>query len=317
MDTNLLKNARQKRKKIIVNCQLSIINLLLVLSSCGNKNNQYDASGVFEATEVIVSAQANGELMAFDVMEGRQVEANKQLGYIDTTQLYLKKMQLLANMKAVDSRQYNVSKQIASIQQQIVTQKAEQKRFENLVKSNAATQKQLDDINAQIAILEKQLAAQTETLENSNRSISGETLGLNMQIAQIDDQIRKSIICSPIDGVILSKYAEQGELAMQGRSLFKVADIENIKLRVYITADQLTTLKMEQKVKVYADQGKSDRKEYDGTIIWISDRAEFTPKTIQTRDERANLVYAVKIALTNDGYVKRGMYGEVKLIIDN
>ena len=161
--------------------------------------------------------------------------------------------------------------------------------------------------------MEKQIAAQTETLENNNRSVSGERSGFVMQVAQIDDQIRKSIITSPISGTVLSKYAEQGELAMLGRTLFKVADIENMKLRVYITADQLTTLKIGQQVKVYADKGKSDRTEYAGTVIWISDRAEFTPKTIQTRDERANLVYAVKVAVKNDGYIKKGMYGEISI----
>ena len=306
-----MKKFIQQNRKIIVNYPLAIVGLLLLLLSCGNKNNQYDASGIFEVTEIMISAQANGELMSFNIMEGQQVEANKQIGYIDTTQLYLKKMQLLASMKAIESRQYNVSKQVAAIQQQIATQKTEQKRFENLVKDNAATQKQLDDITAQIAVFEKQLSAQTESLENSNRSLSGETSGLAMQVAQIDDQIRKSIIRSPIDGIVLSKYAEQGELAVQGKILFKAADIENMKLRVYITADQLTSLKIGQAVKVYADQGKSDRKEYEGTVIWISDKAEFTPKTIQTRDERANLVYAVKAAVKNDGYIKRGMYGEL------
>lgn len=290
-----------------------VIATALILSACENGNGTYDASGVFEATEVIVSAKGTGELMQFDIQEGQQVEANKQVGYIDTTQLYLKKVQLLANMKAVESRHYNVSKQIASIQQQIVTQKTEQNRYENLVKSNAANQKQLDDVNAQIALLEKQLAAQTETLENSNKSVTGESLGLEAQVAQIEDQIKKCIITSPINGTVLSKYAEQGELAAQGRTLFKVADIANMNLRVYITADQLTALKIGQQVKVYADQGKSDRKEYQGTIIWISDKAEFTPKTIQTRDERANLVYAVKVAVKNDGLIKKGMYGEIKI----
>ena len=260
-----------------------------------------------------MSARATGELIQFDIEEGLKLEAGKQAGYIDTVQLHLKKMQLLASMKSVESRQYNVSRQIASIRQQIATEKTEQKRYENLVRSNAANQKQLDDINAQIALLEKQLSAQTETLENNNRSVSGESAGLFAQVDQIDDQIQKSIISSPIDGTVLSKYAEQGELATQGRTLFKVADIENMTLRVYITADQLTSLKIGQSVKVYADQGQSDRKEYPGTITWISDKAEFTPKTIQTRDERANLVYAVKVAVKNDGYIKKGMYGEIKI----
>ena len=284
-----------------------------ILTSCGNGNGTYDASGVFEATEVMVSAKGTGEIMQFDIQEGQNVEAGKQVGCIDTTQLYLKKIQLLANMKSVESRHYNVSRQVASIQQQIATQKTEQKRYENLVKSNAANQKQLDDINSQLLLLEKQLAAQTETLENSNRSVTGESLSLEAQVAQIEDQIRKSIISSPINGTILSKYAEQGELATQGRTLFKVADIENMNLRVYITASQLTSLKIGQQVKIYSDQGESGRKEYQGTITWISDKAEFTPKTIQTRDERANLVYAVKVAVKNDGYIKKGMYGEIKI----
>lgn len=293
--------------------KLLFFGLLLLLSACGNKDGQYDASGVFEATEVIVSLQGSGELMELNIMEGQEVEAGKQVGYVDTVQLYLKKMQLLANMRTVESRLYNVSRQIASIEQQITTQKNEQKRYENLVKLNAANEKQLDDINAQIALLEKQLAAQKETLENNNRSVSGESSGIVIQVAQIDDQIKKSVISSPINGTVLSKYAEQGELAAQGRSLFKVADIANMNLRVYITADQLTSMKIGQQVKVYADQGKSDRKEYLRTVIWISDKAEFTPKTIQTRDERANLVYAVKVAVKNDGYIKKGMYSEIKI----
>lgn len=290
-----------------------ICTVTLILSSCGNSNRDFDASGVFEATEVMVSARGTGEIMKLCIQEGQTVEANKPLGYIDTTQLHLKKVQLLANLKAVQSRRYNVAKQIASVEQQITTQKQEQQRFESLVKSNAATQKQLDDINAQISLLEKQLDAQKETLENSNNSIAGESLGLEAQISQIEDHILKSIIYSPINGTILSKYAEPGELAMQGRSLFKVADITNMELRAYITADQITSMQIGQSVKVYADEGESGRKEYPGVVIWISDKAEFTPKTIQTRDERANLVYAVKVAVKNDGYIKKGMYGDIKL----
>jgi HlyD family secretion protein len=295
--------------------KIFIIGTVLLLFACGSKSYQFDASGVFEVTEIMVSAQANGEIIQFDIMEGNVVDANSPIGYIDTTQLFLKKKQLLANIKTVESRVSDVSKQIAALQQQIATQKVEQKRFETLVNVGATPQKQLDDIAAQIAVMEKQLLAQTELLENSNRSVSGETAGLMAQIAQIDDQIRKSVISSPIDGVVLSKYAEQGELAMQGKSLFKVADIETMKLRVYITADQLTSIKIGQQVNVFADQGKSERREYSGTIIWISDKAEFTPKTIQTRDERANLVYSVKIAVRNEGYIKKGMYGEIKLSI--
>ncbi len=287
--------------------------IILLLTACGKGNGDYDASGVFETTEVIVSAEANGKIMQLNFIEGQQVEQGKPLGYIDTVQLYLKKMQLLTNTSAVKSGRVDVPRQIAAIKQQIVTQKNEQKRFENLVKANAANQKQLDDINAQILVLERQLTAQTELLENSNKNISEQSSGLEVQVAQINDQIQKSIISSPINGTILSKYAEQGELATQGRALFKVADIEHMFLRAYITASQLTQVKIGQAVKVYADFGEKEMKEYSGTITWISDKSEFTPKTIQTRDERANLVYAVKVAVKNDGYLKYGMYGELKL----
>lgn len=287
--------------------------IILLLTACGKGNGDYDASGVFETTEVIVSAEANGKIMQLNFIEGQQVEQGRPLGYIDTVQLYLKKMQLLTNTSAIKSGRVDIPRQIAAIKQQIATQKNEQKRFENLVKANAANQKQLDDINAQILVLERQLTAQTELLENSNKNISEQSSGLEVQVAQINDQIQKSIICSPINGTILSKYAEQGELATQGRALFKVADIEHMFLRAYITASQLTQVKIGQAVKVYADFGEKEMKEYSGTITWISDKSEFTPKTIQTRDERANLVYAVKVAVKNDGYLKYGMYGELKL----
>lgn len=289
------------------------VSIILLLTACGKGNGDYDASGVFETAEVIVSAEANGKIMQLNFIEGQQVEQGKALGYIDTVQLYLKKMQLLTNTSAIKSGRVDIPRQIAAIKQQIATQKNEQKRFENLVKANAANQKQLDDINAQILVLERQLTAQTELLENSNKNISEQSSGLSVQVAQINDQIQKSIICSPINGTILSKYAEQGELATQGRALFKVADIEHMFLRAYITASQLTQVKIGQAVKVYADFGEKEMKEYSGTITWISDKSEFTPKTIQTRDERANLVYAVKVAVKNDGYLKYGMYGELKL----
>lgn len=281
--------------------------------ACGRGNAEYDASGVFEATEVTVSALGTGEIMQFDIAEGANVKANVQVGYIDTIQLHLKKQQMLASLQSVDSRRYDVALQIASLRQQLETERGERARFEKLVKSNAANQKQLDDINSQIAVLEKQLSAQRATLENGNRSVSAEARGLEAQIAQLDDQIVKSRISSPVDGTVLAKYVESGEFAQQGKALFKVADMRNVYLRAYITADMLTSVKLGQKVKVYADKGEKDRTEYDGKVTWISDKAEFTPKTIQTRDERANLVYAVKIAVPNDGYIKLGMYGEVKL----
>ena len=298
--------------KKISSC-FAAIGMMVSLVACKGGSGDYDASGVFETTEVTVSARGTGEIMRFDIEEGYQVEAGQAVGYIDTIQLHLKKEELLGNLMSTDSRRYNVSRQIASLRQEIATQKRERLRYENLVREKAANQKQLDDINSGLAVLEKRLAAQVETLENSNRSVSGEVLMLEARIAQIEDQIAKCVITSPVRGTVLSKYAERGELAAQGRSLFKVGDLSDMYLRVYITAPQLTTLKVGQQVKVYADEGEDGRREYMGTVSWISDKAEFTPKTIQTRDERANLVYAVKVAVKNDGYIKKGMYGEMKL----
>jgi HlyD family secretion protein len=288
-----------------------IIVAVFSLSACINKNNDSDASGVFETVDVTVSAKGNGEIVYFDVADGQVVETHTPLGLIDTVQLYLQKLQLQASIRAMNSRRVNIERQIAALRQQIESQRRESRRFENLVTQNVASQKQLDDINALILMLEKQLSAQTETLNNSNNSIDNEQEALVVRIAQIDDMIKNSVIKSPITGTILGKYAEAGELAVQGRALFKVANIENMYLRAYITASQLTAVKIGQQVKVYSDMGESDRKEYQGKITWIADKAEFTPKTIQTRDERANLVYAVKISVSNDGYIKRGMYGDV------
>lgn len=280
--------------------------------ACSNNKTDYDASGIFESTEVIVSSQVSGQLMEFTVTEGQQLQADSYLGYVDTTQLYLKKQQLMASRTAVSSRSTSVPRQIASLKEQIATQKRELARFGNLVKLNAANQKQVDDIQSQLSVLEKQLAAQTELLVNNNQGISGESTALESQIAQIEDQLLKSRITSPIQGTVLTKYAEQGEFTAPGKALFKVSDMQQMYLRAYITSDQLTQLKQGQSVTVYADFGEDKMRTYPGTISWIADKAEFTPKTIQTRNERANLVYAVKIAVTNDGYLKNGMYGEVK-----
>lgn len=291
------------------------IGLSLSLASCGDSDNEYDASGVFEATETIVSAQGTGELLRFDIEEGMELKADSPVGCIDTIQLHLQKLQLAGNLQSAASRRYNVEQQVASIRQQIATQRKEQQRFANLVKDNAANRKQLDDIEAQIALLEKQLSARQETLNNTNSGANGDIQSLQAQIALLNDKIQKCIISSPISGTVLTKYAERGELASPGKALFKVADMRRINLRAYVTADQLTRLKIGQAVRVFADEGRKGRKEYPGTLTWISDKAEFTPKTIQTRDERANLVYAIKISVENDGYIKRGMYGEIK--IDN
>ena len=272
---------------------LSIISAMTLLAACSGSDSKYDASGVFEVTEVMVSARVAGEIMDLDIDEGTEVTAGKPVGYIDTVQLYLQRLQLEANVKAAESRICDVDKQTAAIRQQIATQKKEQTRFENLVNANAGNRKQLDDITAAINLLEKQLDAQTETLRNGNANAKAQAEALKAQIALTNDMISKSAIASPVDGTVMAKYVEKGELAVQGRTLFKVANINDMYLKAYITSGQITGLKIGQEVKVFADSGDSDRKEYRGVISWISDKAEFTPKTIQTRDERANLVYSL------------------------
>lgn len=290
----------------------SLLVLALAITSCGKGNKAYDASGVFESTEVTVSAEGNGKIMSLDLQEGDRLEAGAVVGCIDTVQLYLSKIQLEASRRAVGSGRLNISRQIAALESQIAKQRQELDRFTKLEQAGASNRKQVEDIQAQLDILERQLAAQKESLQNTNSNVSGQADALEAQVMQLEDKIRKCVITSPVSGTILAKYSEAGELAVQGRALFKVADLENIRLRAYITADQLTGLKLGQSVKVFADQGTSGRKEYAGTLVWISDKAEFTPKTIQTRDERANLVYAVKIAVKNDGLIKLGMYGDIK-----
>lgn len=282
------------------------------LVACGDKDVEYDASGIFETTEVIASAKGSGELVTFTVSEGQDVKSGQVLGCIDTMQLHLKKQQLRSSLSATESKRLDESRQVASIKQQISNLEKERARFAQLVKENAANQKQVDDINYQILVLQRQFSATSEQIGSSNSSLTGQKGSIAAQIAQIDDQIANSVVTSPIKGTILTKFMERGEFAAPGKALFKVADTHDMKLRAYITADQLTKLKNGQKVKVYADQGQSGRKEYQGTVTWISDKAEFTPKTIQTRDERANLVYAVKISVKNDGMIKDGMYGDVK-----
>lgn len=286
--------------------------LALTLVACSGKDKQYDASGTFEATEVTISANASGEILKLDLLEGQEVQAGAELGLVDTTQLHLKKLQLLSSATALDGRQANVALQVASLREQVVAQRRELARFTDLQRSGAATEKQVADLKTQLAVTERQLAAQQDALQTSNRSLTNEVSTLGVQIQQVEDQIQKSVIKAPSSGTVIAKYAEAGELAAPGRVLFKLADLKHIYLRAYIDASQLTTLRLGQSVKVYADEGQSQRREYAGRVTWISGKAEFTPKTIQTRDERANLVYAVKIAVENDGYIKSGMYGEVK-----
>lgn len=285
--------------------------LLLFLISCHTGNNDFDATGSFEATEVIISSEASGRIMQFNVEEGNRLEAGTQVGYIDSIQLYLKKKQLEASMNSVETRKPDIRKQIATIEQQIATARIEQRRMENLVRAKSANQKQLDDINENIKFLHKQLDAQRSALSKTTSGADREAESIEYQIRQLDDQLAKCRIMNPINGTVLAKYAEPNEVTTPGKPLYKIADTGNLFLRVYVTAAQLTQLKLGQAVKVYADFGKEDRRTYAGTITWISDKSEFTPKGIQTKDERVNLVYAVKIHVKNDGYLKIGQYGEV------
>lgn len=284
----------------------------LLFASCNGNGGGFDATGSFEATEIIVSSQANGKILEFNITEGQELKNEEIVGFIDSTQLYLQKLSLSKNAQGVRAQNPNISTQTAAINEQIATLERERSRVQNLIKANAANQKQLDDINAQIDVLQKQLSAQTSTLQKSSAHISAQSSALEIQIAQIDDQLAKCTIKSPISGTVLNKYAEVGELAGMGTPLFKIADINNMFLRAYVTNDQLAQIKLNDKVTVSVDAGNKEMKSYTGTINWISDKAEFTPKTIQTKSERANLVYAIKIAVPNDGYLKIGMYGEVK-----
>ena len=284
----------------------------LVLGACTSQEEQYDASGIFETTEVIVSAKGTGELQSFQVEEGQAVRQGEVLGWIDTLQLSLKDRQLAASLLATESKRLDEKRQVAHLRQQIENLQREKERFTALLNAKATTAKQVDDIDYQIKVLQNQLVATQEQINSSNSSLSRQSESIQAQRAQLEDQIRNAMISSPITGTVLTKYAEQGEFAVPGKALFKVADVSQMKLRAYISADQLMQLQIGQAVAVYADRGTTDRKRYAGRVVWIADKAEFTPKTIQTRNERANLVYAVKIAVENDGFIKRGMYGEVR-----
>ncbi len=287
-----------------------LISFLLI--SCRNGEGNFDATGSFEATEVIVSSQANGRILELSLNEGAQLQQGQMVGVIDSTQLYLQKMSLLANAKGVVAQQPDINAQTAALRDQINTLNREKARVERLVSANAANQKQLDDIESQLEVVESQLSAQISTLQKSSAHISAQSSTLDIQVAQLNDQLEKTLIISPISGTVLNKYAEVGELATIGTPLFKIADIEEMFLRAYVTNDQLAQIKLNDQVTVSVDDGDGGMKSYTGTISWISDKSEFTPKTIQTKNERANLVYAIKIAVPNDGFLKIGMYGEVK-----
>ncbi len=283
-----------------------------MIFSCNRNQFDHDASGVFEATEIIVSAEASGKIEEFNVTEGEFLVKGKQLGYIDTTQLHLKKLQLQATTKAVNVKRPDISLQIAATKDQIAKAELDKKRIESMFRDGAATQKQMDDVNSQLSVLKSTLGAQLNTLSTSVNSIDNESNVYEIQVAQIEDQLRKSYIINPIDGTVLNKYTEPKEMTSPGKPLYRIADTKHLFLRAYIISDQLSEVNIDQKVTVYINTTGNEQKSYEGTISWVSDKAEFTPKTIQTKDERQNLVYAIKIAVENtEGMIKIGMYGDV------
>ncbi len=291
-----------------------LILAVAIMTACSGSKNEFDATGTFEATEITVSAEQNGRLLRFDITEGMQLKALQQVGLIDTVQLALQARALGATKESIANQRPDLTKQIAATRQQLMKAEMEQQRFENLVKDHAANQKQLDDAISAVNVLKKQLEAQVSALNNTTQSLNSQMNATDIQRLQVLDQLQKCHISTPIAGTVLSKYMEPGEFVTIGKPLFKMADIENMYLRAYITSSQLARVKIGQDMKVFADFGGGDRKEYQGVVTWISEHSEFTPKTILTNDERADLVYAVKIAVKNDGFIKIGMYGEVKII---
>ena len=285
----------------------------LMLAACGNNEKAYDATGTFEATETTVFAEQSGALLTFDVSEGDSLPMGREVGLIDTTQTWLKIQQLDATKELYQSQKPDMERQIAAIRQQLAKAQQDEQRYRELVADGAAPSKMLDDAASHVKVLQRQLDAQISSLSTSTRALDKQTAAADVQIDQLRDMLRKCHVVTPVKGTVLEKYVERGEFVSVGKPLFKIADTEAMHLRAYLTSAQLQHIKLGQQVKVFADYGAGQRKEYDGTISWISSRSEFTPKTILTDDERADLVYAVKVAVKNDGFVKIGMYGELKL----
>ena len=284
-----------------------------MMVACGGNEKAYDATGTFEATETTVYAEQSGALLSFSVNEGDMIEAGKEVGLIDTTQTWLKIQQMAATKEVYQSQKPDMERQIAATRQQLSKAQQDEQRYRELVADGAAPSKMLDDATSQVKVLQRQLDAQISSLSTSTRALDKQTAAADVQVSQLQDQLRKCHIVAPTKGNVLEKYVERGEFVSIGKPLFKIADIQDMYLRAYVTSAQLQSIRLGQKVKVYADFGGGQRKEYQGTVTWISSRSEFTPKTILTDDERADLVYALKVAVRNDGFVKIGMYGEVKL----
>lgn len=285
----------------------------MMMAACGGNEKEYDATGTFEATETTVFAEQNGTLLTFGVNEGDNIEANLEVGLIDTTQTWLKIQQLDATKKVYQSQKPDMERQIAATRQQLAKARLDEQRYRELVADGAAPSKMLDDAASQVKVLQRQLDAQISAFNTQISTLNSQITSTDVQKDQLFDQLRKCHVVTPTKGTVLEKYVERGEFVSTGKPLFKIADTENMHLRAYVTSAQLQHIKLGQQVKVFADYGDNQRKEYEGTISWISSRSEFTPKTILTDDERADLVYAVKVAVKNDGFIKIGMYGEVKL----
>lgn len=299
---------------------------LFFITGCGNKNQEFDASGTFETDEVIVSSELSGKLLTFTIREGQQFGKDSVVGTVDARQLVFQKEQVQESINALGERTADVQPQIRLLEDQLKVQQSqlnnalfEKKRVENLIREDAATRKQLDDINASIDVMQgqmlvtrQQIAVQRSGTSTQNRGVLSETKPLSKRIAALDDQLSKANIINPVTGTVIAKYAEPGEFTTTGKALYKIADLDTMYLRAYITGDQLPLIRLSQPVKVYLDSGQKHYREVPGTISWIAGKAEFTPKTIQTKEERSNLVYAVKIRVPNDGYIKIGMYGEIR-----
>jgi len=284
-----------------------LIIAIALLASCSGKNKKSDAYGNFEADEVIISSEVGGKLLLFTIEEGSVIDSGKLIGIIDTTDLQLKKEQLMAQRGAISTKSPNIAAQIEVQQQQKNNLLIDKARIEKLLKDGAATKKQLDDINGSINLMDKQIAS----IATQNNSVGDEILGIDKQIAQINQTIKKSYLVNPIKGTVLDKYMMQDELVAPGKSLYKIADLSYIFLKAYVSESQLAAVKLGQKVEVLIDKGEKEMGKYEGIVTWVSSTAEFTPKIIQTKEERVNLVYAVKIKVKNDGALKIGMPGEV------
>ena len=291
---------------------LHLIIFALFFVACSSSDKKYDATGTFEATEVTVAAEQSGTLMRFDINEGDGIAHGKEVGLIDTTQIWLKILQAGATKAVYQSQKPDREAQIAATRQQLAKARQDQQRYKELVADGAAPSKMFDDATNQVQVLQKQLEAQISSLNTNTNALNKQMEATDVQADQLRDQLRKCHIIAPIKGTVLEKYVEKGEFVVTGKPLFKMADTENMFIRAYVTSAQLKDIKVGQQAKVFADYGDGQKKEYEGTVSWISSKSEFTPKTILTDDERADLVYALKVAIKNDGYVKIGMYGEVK-----